>query len=108
MLSSALVGTDASEASDRVIDCVARRHAIGSRDAVLVHVLDLRDVGGLCLALRRAILPKLEVERQTPEAIHEVFPGSPAHNTARHAPLPALFVPPGQRGAAGPAEEHAS
>ncbi len=63
MLSKVLVATDASEASDRVLDCVKGLYAVGSRAAVLAHVINVRDVGGLYLSLRQALLPKLEAQR---------------------------------------------
>jgi hypothetical protein len=65
MLSKLLLATDASEASDRVVDCVRHLRAIGAREALLVHVLNVRDVGGLSVTLRRAILLTLEAQQQT-------------------------------------------
>jgi len=63
MLSTILVATDLSEASDRVLDCVKGLYAVGSRRAVLAHVINVRDVGGLYLSLRQALLPRLEAQR---------------------------------------------
>jgi nucleotide-binding universal stress UspA family protein len=40
--------------------------------------------------------------------IREIFLGSVAHNVARYAPLPVLFVPPGQCGSGGRAAEQAA
>jgi nucleotide-binding universal stress UspA family protein len=93
MLSSLLIATDASEASDCVVDCVQHLRRVGSRHALLVHVLDVRDVGGLSTTLRRAILPKLESQQRTLAAAgFETRIDVPL--VARHAPLPVLFVPP--------------
>ena len=63
MLSKVLVATDASEASDRVLECVKGLYAVGSQAAVLAHVINVRDVGGLYLTLRQALLPKLEAQQ---------------------------------------------
>lgn len=64
MLAGILIATDASEASDRVLECVKGLRAVGSREALLVHVVDVRDVGGLYRRLREAVLPKLEAQQK--------------------------------------------
>jgi nucleotide-binding universal stress UspA family protein len=64
MLSKLLLATDASDASDRVVDCVRHLRGIGGREALLVHVLNVRDIGGLSATVRRAILPRLEAQQQ--------------------------------------------
>lgn len=68
MLSNILVATDASSASDHVIDCVKDLRRIGSRKAVLVHVINARDVGGLYATLQRLAVPKLEQQQQRLES----------------------------------------
>lgn len=60
MLSSILVASDGSEASDRLVDCVRGLKAVGSHRAVLAHVFHVRDVGGLYETLRSEMLPRLE------------------------------------------------
>ena len=65
MLSNLIICTDASEASDRMVECVKGLQLIGSREAVLVHVLNVRDVGGLYTSLKSLVLPKLEVQQQS-------------------------------------------
>lgn len=91
MLSSILVATDASEASDRIVECVRGLAQVGSRRAALVHVFHVRDVGGLYESLEREIRPRLEkqaavlreagfaVEIETPLG----FPASELHRIAR-------------------------
>ncbi len=64
MLNHVLVATDASEASDRLVDCVRGLRRVGSRRAVLVHVLNVRDVGGLYERLKQLALPRLERQKQ--------------------------------------------
>lgn len=59
-----LIASDASEASDRVLDCVKNLYAVGSREALLVHVVNVQNVGGLYLTLRQAIAPKLEAQQR--------------------------------------------
>jgi len=60
MLSKIIVATDGSEASDRMIECVKDLQRVGSREAALVHVFNVRDVGGLYLSLQKDMRPKLE------------------------------------------------
>lgn len=63
MLSKMIVATDGSEASDRMIGCLAGLHAIGTRAAVLTHVFNVEVVGGLYQSLRTALMPRLEEQR---------------------------------------------
>jgi hypothetical protein len=56
MLSKILIATDASEASDRVLECVKELRRVGSQEALLVHAMNVQDVGGLYASLRRQIL----------------------------------------------------
>jgi nucleotide-binding universal stress UspA family protein len=60
MLSSLVVATDASEPSDRMVECVRELRRVGSREATLVHVFHVRDAGGLYRSLQEQILPRLE------------------------------------------------
>ncbi len=62
MLSNIVVTSDGSEASDRMIDCVSGLVRVGSKRATLVHVFNVRDVGGLYGSLQKFMLPKLETE----------------------------------------------
>jgi nucleotide-binding universal stress UspA family protein len=64
MLSNILVATDASEASLRMLECIESLRRVGSREAVLVHVFDVRTVGGLHETLRRSLLGRLEAQKQ--------------------------------------------
>jgi nucleotide-binding universal stress UspA family protein len=63
MLSRIVVATDGSEASDRMIECLEGLRRVGSREAVLTHVFNVRHVGGLHEALRRAMASRLEQQR---------------------------------------------
>jgi nucleotide-binding universal stress UspA family protein len=60
MLSSIVVATDGSEASDLLMDCVAGLRKVGGERATAAHVFNIRDVGGLSASLRDSVLPKLE------------------------------------------------
>jgi len=63
MLSQIVVATDGSEASDHMIECVKPLRRVGSRQAVLTHVFNVRDVGGLYGALQQFMLPRLEKQK---------------------------------------------
>jgi nucleotide-binding universal stress UspA family protein len=60
MLSKIIVATDGSEASERMLECVKDLRRVGSRAATLIHVFNVRDVGGLYLSLQEDMRPKLE------------------------------------------------
>jgi nucleotide-binding universal stress UspA family protein len=64
MLRNLLICTDGSEASDHMVDCVKDLRRVGSQQALLTHVFDFRDVGGLYLQLKRLALPKLEAQQK--------------------------------------------
>jgi nucleotide-binding universal stress UspA family protein len=68
MLSRILVATDASEASDRMLECLDGLRGVGSREATLVHVFDVRAVGGLYERLKESLHPRLDAQRQVLEA----------------------------------------
>ena len=60
MLSNIVVASDGSEASDRMIECVVGLARVGTRQATLVHVFNVRDVGGLYGSLQKFMLPRLD------------------------------------------------
>jgi len=47
MFSRMLVATDLSEASERVICTLGGLKALGTREAILIHCFNIRDVGTL-------------------------------------------------------------
>jgi hypothetical protein len=47
MLTNLLICTDASDASDRMVECVKDLRRVGSRKALLTHVLNIRDARAL-------------------------------------------------------------
>jgi nucleotide-binding universal stress UspA family protein len=67
VLSRILVATDASEASDRTLECLHGLRRVGSREATLVHVFDVRTVGGLYESLKESLRPRLDAERRVLE-----------------------------------------
>ena len=60
MFEKLLVTTDLSEASENLIRCLGPLRAVGARGATLVHVADIRDVGGLYLSLKNLIGPRMD------------------------------------------------
>ncbi len=60
MLSNIIVASDGSEASERMVECVHGLARVGSRKATLIHVFNVRNVGGLYSSLQEFMLPKLE------------------------------------------------
>jgi len=60
MLSNIVVASDGCEASNRMVECVAGLKRVGTQQAALVHVFNVRDVGGLYASLQEYMLPKLE------------------------------------------------
>ncbi len=69
MLSNIVVASDGSEASDRMIECVSGLVRVGSERATLVHVFNVRDVGGLYASLQEFMLPKLKKEADILRAV---------------------------------------
>ena len=63
MLTNILVATDGSEATDRMVECLAGLRRVGSQRALLTHVFDVRQVGGLYETLREGMRPRLEAQR---------------------------------------------
>ncbi len=59
-----LVATDLSPASEHLLTAVSRLRALGSREAVLVHCMNIRDVGSLADTLLKLIQPVFEKQRQ--------------------------------------------
>jgi nucleotide-binding universal stress UspA family protein len=77
-------------ASDRVIDCVKGLRRLGSRKAVLVHAINVRDVGRLYVTLKRSAALKLEQQQERLEAAGfevclEICLGSPVREINRLA-----------------------
>ena len=62
VLSNIVIASDGSEASDRMIECVRGLARVGSQQATIVHVFNVRDVGGLYGSLQEFMLPKLEAQ----------------------------------------------
>jgi len=68
VFSRILIATDGSEASDRVLECAAGLRRVGSREAILAHVFNVRTVGGLYESLKAMMLPRLNAQRGLLEA----------------------------------------
>ena len=67
MLSKILVATEASETSRGLIECLDGLRRVGSQRAVLAHVVNVREAGGLYLYLRRLTEPVLERQKSSLE-----------------------------------------
>lgn len=63
MLSNLVIATDGSEASDRMIGCLDGLRRVGSTNAVLTHVFNVEQVGGLYESLKAGMAPRLEQQR---------------------------------------------
>ncbi len=90
MFERIVVGSDLSEASGAVLRCLEGLRAIGAREATLLHVLPVRDVGGLALRLRELTWPILDVQRRVLEEMGyrvrvELPIGEPAYEINRFA-----------------------
>lgn len=68
MFSKALVATDLSPASDRVLEYVKNLQPLGCREIVLAHVIYVKHLVGLSEALREEASPKLDAQRATLDA----------------------------------------
>lgn len=64
MLSNIVIATDGSEASRAMLRCMDGLRKVGSKEAALVHVFHIRDVGGLYTSLQKLMLPELEKQAE--------------------------------------------
>lgn len=67
MFSKMLVATDLSEASARAICALGNLKHLGTQEAVLVHVFNIRDVGSLADRLMELAKPSFEQQKKTLE-----------------------------------------
>lgn len=63
-----LVATDLSPVSEHLLNAVAGLRGLGASEVVLVHCLNIRDVGSLASTLSKLIQPLLEKQRQVLQA----------------------------------------
>ncbi len=59
MFERLLVTTDLSEASENMLKCLGPLRRVGAQEATLLHVADIRDVGGLYISLLKLLEPRL-------------------------------------------------
>ena len=59
-----LMATSLSEASSQILRCLHGLKKVGSKEVILVHAMNICDVGGLYHQLRRLVYPKLEEQKQ--------------------------------------------
>jgi nucleotide-binding universal stress UspA family protein len=67
MFSKILVATDLSEASERVVCTLGGLKVLGTREALLIHCLNIRDVGTLAGRLMELARPSFEKQKKTLE-----------------------------------------
>lgn len=67
MFRHVLVATDLSEASTAMLSCLESLRLLGTEEVTLLHVLPVRDVGGLALRLRGLEWPALEAQQRALE-----------------------------------------
>ncbi|MGQ9616477.1 MAG: universal stress protein [Spirochaetota bacterium] len=58
------MATDGSEASRAMLGCLDGLRKVGSKEAALVHVFHIRDVGGFYTSLQKLMLPELEKQEE--------------------------------------------
>lgn len=90
MFERLLVTTDLSEASENMMPCLAYLRKVGAREATLLHVMDVRDVGGLYLSLSKLLKPRLDtfeglLRKAGFETRVELPLGKPSREIARFA-----------------------
>ncbi len=68
MFEKVLVLSDGTPVSDSLLKCVEGLRAIGCREAVLCHVIDVETAAGLLEKIRQQLQPKLEQQQQWLEA----------------------------------------
>jgi nucleotide-binding universal stress UspA family protein len=64
MFSTVLIGTDLSEASDRVIGCLQGLKGLGTRKVILLHALGLKHLDAMRPLLAERVEPKLSSQQQ--------------------------------------------
>ncbi|RME32519.1 MAG: universal stress protein [Gammaproteobacteria bacterium] len=64
MFAKVLVMSDGTPISDSLLECVAGLKAVGCREAVLCHVIDVETAAGLQEEIRERLAPRLEQQRQ--------------------------------------------
>jgi len=69
MFSKMLVATDLSEASERAVCALGNLKHLGTREAYLVHVFNIRDVGSLADRLMELARPSFERQKKTLEGL---------------------------------------
>jgi nucleotide-binding universal stress UspA family protein len=64
MFSKALMATSLSETSDAIVRCLKGLRKVGTREILLVHAMNIRDVGSLYDRLRELAAPRLEEQKR--------------------------------------------
>ncbi|MGR9088741.1 MAG: universal stress protein [Gammaproteobacteria bacterium] len=90
MFSKIIVGTSLSEVSSKTLCCLKGLRQVGVQDVILVHAMNIRDVGSLYSQLRRLAEPLLQEQKKILERIGfsvevEVLLGFPAYEINRLA-----------------------
>lgn len=69
MFEKLLVTTDLSEASYNLMKCLSQLNTLGAKEATLVHIIDVVDVGGIYGSLTKLLKPKMESLREMIEGM---------------------------------------
>jgi len=90
MFKNLLIAMDLSPASLRLLDCVGPLRAVGAESATLIHVMNVRDVGGLYISMKNLVEPLLEEKEKRLAQMgfrtrREIPLGDPAHEITRFA-----------------------
>jgi nucleotide-binding universal stress UspA family protein len=67
MFKSILVATDLSDASDRVVGCLAALHSLGAEEVTLLHCLGIRHLEEMQHLLAPVVQPRLNAQKATLE-----------------------------------------
>ncbi|MFB3850424.1 MAG: universal stress protein [Acidobacteriota bacterium] len=69
MFEKLLVTTDLSDASQNIMKCLNQLKTLGAKEASLVHIIDVIDVGGLYGTFTKLLKPKMESLREMIEGM---------------------------------------
>ena len=64
MFSKIIVGTSLSEVSSKTLCCLKDLRQAGAKDVILVHAINIRDVGSLYTQLLKLAEPMLEEQKK--------------------------------------------
>jgi len=90
MFKHILFATDLTPASNALLHCIGPLRTLGAEKATLLHVLNIRDVGGLYISMKQLIEPHIQVQveelrKAGLETRSDTALGRPAYEINRYA-----------------------